>query len=86
MADLQKAIQRTNQLRQEFSHRWFAWSGAGLADDRQYRALLREYDHDLAVMYHHRGEVYEKLKDTTHAEADLHRSLELGFDPAKGVY
>jgi tetratricopeptide (TPR) repeat protein len=87
LADLQKAIQGADHVRQEFrrnSSRWY--DAAGQAGERELSGVLREYDRDLSVMYHHRGEVYEKLKDPIHAEADLHRSLELGFDPAKGVY
>jgi tetratricopeptide (TPR) repeat protein len=51
---------------------------------------------NLAVMYHHRGEVYEKLgqdeknKDRADfkqkAEVDFHRAAQLGFDPKSGVF
>ena len=64
------------------------------------RALRRNdskaMDHDLAVMYHHRGEVYRKLGqdaknknslfDQRRAEADLQRATQLGFNPKLGVF
>ncbi len=50
----------------------------------------------LAVMYHHRGEIYQKLAEDeknkdraefkTKAEVDLHRAEQLGFDPKNGVF
>ncbi len=86
LSDVQKAIQATDLRRQTFRHQVINLLGTGRIDDREYRIAMREMDHDLAVMYHHRGEVYEKMKDSIHAEADLHQALELGFDPTKGIF
>ncbi|HEY1603497.1 MAG TPA: hypothetical protein VGG64_28095 [Pirellulales bacterium] len=46
----------------------------------------RMRDHDLAVMFHHRGQIYEKLGDSIKAAADLQQGDELGYNPAAGVY
>ena len=43
-------------------------------------------DHNLAVMYHHRGEIHEKLGDAAQAKKDLFIGKQMGFDPAAGVY
>jgi len=50
------------------------------------QAAQLELDHSLAVMYHHRGEIYEKLGQKDRAEADLRRGENLGYDPARGVF
>jgi tetratricopeptide (TPR) repeat protein len=65
---------------------------SGQYDERDLR-LLHRY---LAVMYHHRGEIYEKLGDDEKnkdravfkqkAEIDFHRADQLGFDPKNGVF
>jgi tetratricopeptide (TPR) repeat protein len=46
----------------------------------------RQYEQAQAVMYHHRGLIYEKLGKKTEAEADLRRADALGYDPANGVF
>jgi tetratricopeptide (TPR) repeat protein len=48
-------------------------------------AFQRHTNHNLAVMYHHRGEVLEKLGDSN-AKADLDLSLQLGYNPDQGVF
>jgi tetratricopeptide (TPR) repeat protein len=41
---------------------------------------------ELAVMFHHRGLVNEKLGKRYEAEADLKLAEELGYDPERGVW
>jgi tetratricopeptide (TPR) repeat protein len=52
---------------------------------KQYERRKREANESLSVLYHHRGEVYEKLGKRSEAEADLRRATELGYNPAEGV-
>ncbi|MBS0210969.1 MAG: hypothetical protein JSS27_18655 [Planctomycetes bacterium] len=52
-------------------------------------ALERErrmYRENLAVMMHHRGEVYEKLGRKEEAQSDLKQAAELGYDRDAGVF
>lgn len=57
---------------------------------RQNRRFLarreRLHNESEAVMIYHRGLVHEKLGHTQQAEADKARGLQLGFNPAEGVY
>jgi tetratricopeptide (TPR) repeat protein len=49
------------------------------------RLEKRHNEHE-AVMVYHRGLVHEQLGNTEQAEADKRRGLDLGFNPAEGVY
>lgn len=51
----------------------------------QREAYQRKFKENLAVMYHHRGEVREKMGHPG-AQADLDLSLELGYNPDLGVF
>ncbi len=53
---------------------------------RKFALFLRLNDENMAVMYHHRGEIHGKLGNSEKAQADLRRGDELGYNPAKGVY
>lgn len=48
--------------------------------------IVRGHDHILAVLYHHRGLIHQKLGHEREARADLERGDELGYDPKKGVW
>lgn len=50
------------------------------------RYVQHQLNHELAVMYHHRGQVQEALEHSPEAQADLKRGDELGYNPAEGVY
>jgi tetratricopeptide (TPR) repeat protein len=50
------------------------------------QAARLELDHNLAVMFHHRGEIYQKLGQKDKAEVDIRRGENLGYDPAHGVF
>ena len=41
---------------------------------------------DLAVLYHHRGLIYEKLGRSDEAAVDLELARKLGYDPKQGVW
>jgi len=47
---------------------------------------LKQIEDNLAVMYHHRGEVHEKLGNAGEATKDLFIGKKYGFDPAAGVF
>lgn len=46
----------------------------------------KQLDQEISVMYHHRGEIYEKLGRKEEARADLDRATQLGYNPAEGVF
>jgi tetratricopeptide (TPR) repeat protein len=46
----------------------------------------RSLDERLAVIYHHRGEVYAELGEDRKARQDLSRAEKLGYDPSRGVW
>jgi tetratricopeptide (TPR) repeat protein len=50
------------------------------------QAARLELDHSLAVMYHHRGEIYQTLGQNDKAQVDIRRGENLGYDPAHGVF
>ena len=41
---------------------------------------------ELAVMYHHRGQIHQMLGNDAQAQNDLRRGQEMGYNPAGGVY
>lgn len=46
----------------------------------------KQFAHELAVMYHHRGQAHEALGHGAEAETDLNKGDELGYNPDEGVY
>ncbi|HVX62797.1 MAG TPA: hypothetical protein VHC19_19415, partial [Pirellulales bacterium] len=46
----------------------------------------RQFDQELAVLYHHRGQAHDKLGHKSEAEADLKKGDELGYSPEEGVF
>lgn len=54
-------------------------------DRRSWLAQIKETDHSLAVMYHHRGLVHDKLGNKDDAQRDLQRGDLMGYNPAQGV-
>lgn len=55
-------------------------------DDRRIAVARRNGEHGLAVMYHHRGLVYQALSNEHRAAADLRQAVTLGYNPAEGVW
>jgi len=53
---------------------------------RRFAREKRQHEFDLAVMYHHRGQIHEKLGNSKEAENDLRLGDKLGYNPAAGVY
>jgi len=56
------------------------------AMQRMYNRQKRASDHEVAVMYHHRGEIQKALGNDGEAASDLRRGDRLGYNPAEGVY
>jgi tetratricopeptide (TPR) repeat protein len=79
LKDLTRAVKLTEetkmmlQMRQRFR------------DHRELLLKLREINHGLAVMYHHRGLVNDKLGHKEDADQDLRHGDQLGYNPAQGV-
>ncbi|HEX4130737.1 MAG TPA: hypothetical protein VHZ24_11900 [Pirellulales bacterium] len=48
--------------------------------------FTRQYDEQLSVLYHHRGEVFEKMGQADRATADFAKAKQLGYNPAEGVF
>jgi tetratricopeptide (TPR) repeat protein len=85
LADFDRAIELVGRERDEFER---TIEGRRLSESQAAAKARRErlFDENLAVMHHHRGEVYEKLGRSDEAKKDLFIGQELGFDPAAGVY
>ena len=79
LKDLNQAIEITDQQKRQLLQQQFRF------DMRRLQYELKQMDGDLAVMYHHRGLVQEKLGNPQEAQEDLLRGANLGYDPAKGV-
>jgi hypothetical protein len=78
LKDLSKAIQLTT--RPGFG------GGQAFNNPRELDQSLRSQKQALAVMYHHRGLVYEKLSQAEKAAEDIKHGDEFGYDPERGVF
>jgi tetratricopeptide (TPR) repeat protein len=86
LADMQKAIPPIEEERLERAKRLNEAELMHNPQARRYWArLVEEVEHDLAVMYHHRGEIYDKLGKKDAARVDADRAKQFGYDPDKGV-
>jgi tetratricopeptide (TPR) repeat protein len=82
LEDINLAITRT-----ETEQRRVEQLGARPGVDKRLLAqALKQYQDALAVMYHHRGQVREKLGESAQAKSDLKRGDQLGYNPAEGVF
>lgn len=85
LVDLNRAVELVEQERDDFE-RLFQGRRLTQRDAAVKAEQLLQFDENLAVMHHHRGEVHEKLGNAAEAKKDLFIGQELGFDPAAGVY
>lgn len=82
LEDIEKAIRLTKRL-----NRFLIFGDNGPRVEPQGgRISPREVQIDLAVMYHHRGEIRKKLGQTAEGEQDIRNAENMGYDPANGVY
>lgn len=82
LADLEQAVANAEKERQE------------TIDALQFRRIpsrIRDFyenrfNHELAVIYHHRGQAHQALGHAAEAEVDLRHGNQLGYNPDEGVY
>jgi tetratricopeptide (TPR) repeat protein len=84
--DMDKAIEQTEEQRDQRFNPRMQRRLARHVEPGLIALERRHYDHSLAVMYHHRGQIHDKLGNAEKAQDDLRRGDELGYNPAKGVY
>ncbi len=82
LADLDRAVQLASLHRKRMLQSAVAqhWSKARRAK------LERSFNENEAVMIYHRGLAHEKLGHHEQAQTDKDRGLQLGYNPAEGVY
>ncbi|MBA4019665.1 MAG: hypothetical protein C0483_21075 [Pirellula sp.] len=85
LADLDQAIKLVEQQQREVE---IVGLGRDLSGQfgRSYENQMETLRHHLAVMYHHRGEVYDRQKKRELADRDYAAAKRFGFNPAEGVY
>lgn len=79
LADLELAIDLTRQQRQQ------AMLLSGRLDPLTLLQRMRSLDHALAVMFHHRGLVFEAQGQARQASADFEMARRKGFAPERGI-
>ena len=79
LADLQEAIDLTQQRRQQITRL------AGRMEQLELLQALRSLDHAMAVMFQHRGLVFEALGAAEQARADFEMAQRKGFAPERGI-
>ncbi len=82
LVDMERAVAVAQQQRAVQLDR----IGRVAASPKQFERVKRLLDEKLSVMFHHRGEVYEKLGRLDEAASDLNKAEKLGYNPAEGVY
>jgi tetratricopeptide (TPR) repeat protein len=81
-----KDTDRAVQLAALQRKRMLQTAAAQRLGNRRRARLERSFNENEAVMIYHRGLVHEKLGDHEQAQADQQSGLQLGFNPAEGVY
>lgn len=82
LADLDQAIKNTEAEQQ----RVFEQLRLHGVSPRVRNYYAKQFAHNLAVMYHHRGQAHEALGHVAEGAADLRKGDELGYNPEEGVY
>lgn len=77
LSDLEQAIQLIGEVRSWMLRRVPA---------EHHAFYQQQFNQTLSVMYHHRGQVYEKLGRQDEARSDLDLATQLGYNPAEGVF
>ena len=85
LADLEQAIKLIERQQQEVEIVGLGHKLSGQFG-RSYEHQMEMLRHHLAVMYHHRGEVYDKQKKREQADRDYAAAKRFGFSQAEGVY
>jgi tetratricopeptide (TPR) repeat protein len=79
LKDLDRAIKLTERLKLTLQLQRNGF------DSRNWKAQIKETDHSLAVMYHHRGLVQDQLGNKDESDRDRQHGDQLGYNPAQGV-
>lgn len=82
LADLDQAIKNAEAEQRDAMNQMAGGRFPAALRDR----YAKQFAHNLAVMYHHRGQVHEALGHAAEAEADLREGDKLGYNPEEGVY
>lgn len=82
LKDLDRAVELAELQRK----RMLQMAAAQRRGNRWRARLERSFNENEAVMVYHRGLAHEKLGHREQAEADQQRGLQLGYNPAEGVY
>lgn len=85
MKELDRAIMLTEQAHKQIED-LVGRGNRRRREDLVEVSKLQSIEHNLAVMYHHRGEIYEKQDKPKEAKRDFDAAEELGFNPDEGVY
>jgi tetratricopeptide (TPR) repeat protein len=86
LKDMQLAINRKTEPLRDLRFQGDIGPREMLAASGIQSLQLRKYREALAVMYHHRGEIFKKLGQETKGDDDIRRAEKLGYDRERGVY
>ncbi len=84
-ADIEAAVQLAEANYKKIRNEYRSQLRSAI-DTRPVQRLIKQLDEMFAVLYHHRGELYEALGRTNEAASDLARAARLGYDPQRGVW
>ena len=85
LSDMERAVQLAESDRRNFQVIRTAQLRRGM-DPRLLEQIQELSDQNLAVLYHHRGLVYQQLGQEPEAQKDLAQAEKLGYDPETGVW
>ena len=85
LTDMERAVRMAEAERLAFQRLRSAQRNRGI-DPRLLDRHSQLLDQSRAVLYHHRGLVYQQLGRETEAERDLTLAQELGYDPERGIW
>ena len=85
LRDMERAVRLAESALADFRGLQTEQLARGI-DIKLLRRQTELFEQNLAVLYHHRGLVYQKLGRGQDAAQDLARADELGYDPENGVW
>ena len=86
LRDMERAVQMAEDERSSFVMRRPELQKQSRVDERLLDRQARRINENLAVLYQHRGLVYEALDRPEEAEADFERADKYGYSPEDGVW
>ena len=85
LAQFEIAVALAQSKHQAQKSRWRVQMSQ-MVDQRPVQDLIEQLDQHFSIILHHRGEAYEAVGEKEKADADYQRALQLGFNPAEGVW